>query len=176
MKDIEFRRTSPADAADLVTLRRAFLIEVDGKEVHGEQLAQAMIDYFRRAIPSGDYVGFLALQGNAIIGNAGLVWHCYPPSGVALDGVRAHLLNVYVQPAWRRRGIAVELVRQAIDFAHARRCSRITLHAVPAGRHLYERLGFAATNSEMRYEFDSLAPSAQTPCRAPRDDGSLTGV
>ena len=80
-----------------------------------------------------------------------------PPEDGAGDlvlGPEAIVLNVYVEPAWRRRGVARALMRALLDDLAARGVRRIVLHASPDGRRLYERLGFAPTN-EMRLVNDS---------------------
>jgi predicted GNAT family acetyltransferase len=74
---------------------------------------------------------------------------------------QAVLLNVYTQPAWRRRGIAERLVREVLAWAAARGVSSVVLHASAAGRRLYERLGFAATN-EMIFRPAAAPPSNAT--------------
>jgi len=64
-------------------------------------------------------------------------------------GPEAIVLNVYVEPAWRRRGVADALMRAVLDGLAGRGIRRIVLHASDDGRRLYERLGFMPTN-EMR--------------------------
>lgn len=59
------------------------------------------------------------------------------------------MLNVYVEPAWRRRGVAAALMRTLLEVLAERRIRRVVLHASEEGRRLYERLGFVQTN-EMR--------------------------
>ena len=66
----------------------------------------------------------------------------------------AQVVNVYTELAWRRRGIAALVMRHLLDYTHANRLNRVSLHASDDGRPLYESLGFAPTN-EMR-----LAPPA----------------
>lgn len=56
----------------------------------------------------------------------------------------AHVNAVYVQPPYRRRGIASELVRRAIAWAKDHRCVRVRLRSSDDGRPVYERLGFRA--------------------------------
>jgi predicted GNAT family acetyltransferase len=50
------------------------------------------------------------------------------------------------EPAWRRGGIAEALLRELLAWTTAQRISSVVLHASPAGRALYERLGFVGTN------------------------------
>ena len=64
-------------------------------------------------------------------------------------GPEAIVLNVYVEPEWRKRGIADALMRALLQELAARGIRRVVLHASDDGRRLYERLGFVVTN-EMR--------------------------
>jgi ribosomal protein S18 acetylase RimI-like enzyme len=66
-------------------------------------------------------------------------------------GPEAIILNVYVDPAWRRRGVGEALMRSVLSALAERNISRIVLHASDDGRRLYQRLGFVPTN-EMRLE------------------------
>ena len=65
-------------------------------------------------------------------------------------GPEAIILNVFTERAWRRRGLARQLMEQVIAWARAHGVVRLVLHASAEGRPLYERLGFEPTN-EMRY-------------------------
>jgi ribosomal protein S18 acetylase RimI-like enzyme len=64
-------------------------------------------------------------------------------------GPEAIVLNVYVEPAWRLRGVAEALMRAVLDALTERGIGHVVLHASDDGRRLYERLGFVPTN-EMR--------------------------
>jgi predicted N-acetyltransferase YhbS len=55
------------------------------------------------------------------------------------------VLNVYVEPEWRR-GVAETLMRVQLDAVAERGIRRVVLHASDDGRPLYERLGFVQTN------------------------------
>jgi ribosomal protein S18 acetylase RimI-like enzyme len=63
---------------------------------------------------------------------------------------RGYLLNVYVEPAHRRKHIASHLIELALAEARHRRIRVVALHSTDAGRALYESNGFRATN-EMFY-------------------------
>jgi GNAT superfamily N-acetyltransferase len=83
------------------------------------------------------------------------------PGGTPVVGEQARLLNVYTEPAWRRRGIAERLVREALAWAAARGVGAVTLRASADGRSLYERLGFVAATHEMT--FRPAAATSTTP-------------
>ena len=57
-------------------------------------------------------------------------------------GLRAHLMNVYTVPGFRRRGVARTLVSALMDAARQRGATEISLDATEAGRPLYRALGF----------------------------------
>jgi ribosomal protein S18 acetylase RimI-like enzyme len=69
------------------------------------------------------------------------------PTGEGIElGPEAIILNVYVEPAWRRRGVGEALMRSLLRALAERKVTRIVLHASDDGRRLYERLGFVSTN------------------------------
>lgn len=63
--------------------------------------------------------------------------------------LRAHLMNVYTAPAFRRRGIARMLVTALMDEARQRGATEISLDATEAGRPLYRSLGFRESGGAM---------------------------
>lgn len=120
------------------------------------EMRQATASYLRGAFPRGEYLAWVAEDQGAppaIIGGAGVQLRSIlprPDSGEQLElGPEAIVLNVYVEPEWRRRGVAESLMRTLLEALATRGIRRIVLHASPDGRRLYERLGFVSTN-EMR--------------------------
>jgi ribosomal protein S18 acetylase RimI-like enzyme len=121
-------------------------------------LARATADYFRDALPRGEYLGWVAqtLSPAQPIGGAGVqLRRILPRPASAGDGLElgpeAIVLNVYVEPGWRRRRVAEGLMRAVLAALAEREVRRIVLHASDQGRGLYERLGFVSSN-EMRLE------------------------
>lgn len=125
----------------------------------GPPLLAASEAYFRRAIPAGLYVGWLATptgRPGEVVGGAGIQIREMIPrirlDGAAVDpGPQGLIVNVYTEPSWRRRGIGELLMREVLRFTRERRIHNVVLHASVDGRPLYEKLGFRQTN-EMRYE------------------------
>jgi GNAT superfamily N-acetyltransferase len=66
----------------------------------------------------------------------------------------------------RRRGIATRLVNACLDHLRARRVRCIKLDATPAGRPVYERLGFRAQWSFHRWACDTMNKDAHSTCVA----------
>ncbi len=123
-------------------------------------LEQATRRYLESALPTGEYVGWLAAPRDApeqVIAGAGIQHRRILPRVVetpagpqVMDGREAIVINVYTVPSWRRRGVARALMARLIDDVRAMPVQRLVLHASDEGRPLYEAIGFAATN-EMRY-------------------------
>ena len=152
-------RQADADDIPLLARHRAGMFRDMGQLApHQEEpLAHATASYLRDALPRGEYLAWVAedhMTPPTAIGGAGVQLRpILPrPQGGAEDlelGPEAIILNVYVEPAWRRRGVGEALMRAALDALARRGIRRIVLHASEDGRRLYERLGFAPTN-EMR--------------------------
>jgi GNAT superfamily N-acetyltransferase len=79
---------------------------------------------------------------------------------VLLVGREGLILNVYVDPRYRRQGVARRLMEALIDWAPAAGIVRLVLHASEDGRSLYEALGFRASN-EMLFPPFGAAPTAR---------------
>lgn len=149
------RDASTRDIPQLARHRAAMFRDM-GKLVPGGEaaLVRATAAYLREALPRGEYLAWVAQRHAtpaAIIGGAGVQLRPMLPrpgiGGGELElGPEAIVLNVYVEPSWRRRGVAQRLMQVVLDTLAQRGISRIVLHASDDGRRLYERLGFQPTN------------------------------
>jgi GNAT superfamily N-acetyltransferase len=141
------RRAGPADVETLVRLRVEFLTEI-GDGAAGAAAAPLRA-YFGRALPTGEFVGWVAEAGGEVVGTGGLCFAAKPGTGRNPSGLEGYVLNMYTRPGWRGRGIAGRLLRELLAAAAAHGVGCVRLHATPAGRPLYERLGFRAADTEM---------------------------
>jgi GNAT superfamily N-acetyltransferase len=97
----------------------------------------------------GSFRAWLACENNRAVAGGAIVISPWPAHPYDLKCRRATILNVYTDPAYRRRGLASKLMQTMIDWCRREGFARVTLHASDDGRHLYESLGFEASN-EMR--------------------------
>jgi GNAT superfamily N-acetyltransferase len=114
-----------------------------------------------RALASGEYLGWLGVptrNPEIIAGGAGVQLRQVPPhpfrpprASAFAKGRHAIVLNVFTEPDWRRRGLAMLLMEEILRWARMERLDQLVLHASNEARRLYERMRFVATN-EMRYE------------------------
>ena len=91
--------------------------------------------------------------------SAGLLWFPHPPGPVNPVGLEAYLLNVYTRPEARHRGLARKLVERAVGEARSAGVRRIWLRASPAGRPLYEELGFGRGDYLQYLPADETGPT-----------------
>ena len=155
---LTIRLAAGSDAELLAEHRVAMFREMGSvKQALEEPLRRASAAYFASAIPGGEYVGWIASsnEGSMPIAGAGVQLRSLLPRPTApgdglLLGREGLVLNVYTDPAWRGRGVARHLMDQIIEWAASAGVVRLVLHASPAGRPLYEKIGFVATR-EMIY-------------------------
>ena len=128
-------------------------------------LIEASTQYFRGAVPKGEYVAWLMHQSGEpsnVVAGAGVMLRSMlprvePGSDRLLIGTEAIVMNMYVVPGWRRRGLARRLMTEILAWARDAKIARLVLHASSDGRPLYESLGFVPT-TEMRFT-GSLEPT-----------------
>ena len=164
-RDTTIFHVRPATAADaaVIALHRASMFQDMGTITAetASKLQELTIAYLQRAMPTNEYRGWLLLRTSSpevIVAGAGLLLRLIPPfptmqgplAGTLAMGKQGLVMNVYVDRAWRRRGLANMLMRHVMAFAEAEGVESLVLHASREGRPLYEQLGFAATN-EMRF-------------------------
>jgi GNAT superfamily N-acetyltransferase len=112
-------------------------------------LAEANRVYYEKAISDGYHVALGAFYGDEFVACAGLCLYQQLPSPDDLRGTCACLMNVYTRPQFRGKGIAGFLTEQLISCAKERGVDRIFLETTPAGRSVYEALGFSDIDGHM---------------------------
>ncbi|MFZ1937577.1 MAG: GNAT family N-acetyltransferase [Terracidiphilus sp.] len=146
------RSATLVDAALITAHRRAMFASMPNpsEEVLGT-MSRAFEPWVRERIGEGRYLGWIAEENLRVAGSAGLLIVDWPPHPFHPDASqRGYLLNVYVDPEFRKRGLAHELIEKCLAEAHARGIRVVTLHSSDAGRPVYEKFGFRPT-SEMMY-------------------------
>lgn len=161
----QIRLATAGDIAVIARHRARMFEELGTLPSHlAPALMEATTRYLERALPAGEYAGWLAAPRDdpaTIAAGAGLQRRTVLPfphaddDGPCVgDGREAIVINVYTELAFRRRGIARLLMQELIGWSRRSAIERIALHASPDGRGLYESLGFTVTN-EMRLQLAS---------------------
>jgi len=90
-------------------------------------------------------------------------------TGVAtVNGAVGWIGTIWVDPAFRGRGLGRRLTEAPIDAAEAAGCRTLVLVATDAGRPLYERLGFVVQTHYRIVEAPGRDPAATPPTPAGR--------
>ena len=148
------RRATEADAA-IIASQRVKMFQDNGLVPVGtwEQLERDSLEWTARKLRDGSYVGWLAEDAGGasgerarVIGGAGVWFMEWPPHWMHPEPMRGYLLNVYVAPEARRRGLARELVLLATDECKRRGLHLAVLHASQMGQPIYEELGWESSN------------------------------
>jgi ribosomal protein S18 acetylase RimI-like enzyme len=144
------RLATPADAALITAHRRAMFAEVGLGTPEGlEVMSRHFTPWLERMMAAGRYAGWIVEEGAVAAASAGFLELDWPPHPFDPTATgRGYLLNFWVEPAYRRRGLARMLVREAVAESERRGLRVTTLHASAAGRPVYEKEGFH-TSSEM---------------------------
>jgi GNAT superfamily N-acetyltransferase len=165
---VSIRKATVADAAMLARQRTTFLRELRPRP-DPVALEPANRSYFRRAIASGQCRVWLAIADGAVIATSALAFYERAPSRRNPSGRDSYLFCMYTVPTWRHRGVGRALLIETIRHARAAGVTRIGLHTTAAGRRMYERAGFAFTDTEMELRIDRSRGQPRTRRSPARD-------
>jgi ribosomal protein S18 acetylase RimI-like enzyme len=154
----ETRRAVAADAQTIgVQRQRMFADAGMADEGQMEAMVAAFVPWVKAKLEDGSYVGWLTEEDDSrLVAGAGMWVMEFPPHFLDPEPRRAYLLNFYVAPEMRGRGLARELLALAVAEAKARGIKVVTLHASKFGKPIYEKNGFAMS-TEMILQFKDLA-------------------
>lgn len=143
---MDIRTLRPSDL-ELVCRHREEMFRDAGRR---DDVLAPMTAHFREwlkpRLADGSYFGFVMSDDGVDAAGIGLMLIEWPPHPEhPTQDKRGYVLNVFVEPAYRKRGLARELMALA-DAEFARRgVSYAVLHATEKGRPLYQGLGWNGT-------------------------------
>jgi len=144
-KEIVYRRGTLDDVQVLVDLRVRFLNELLNHPENNETrvMRKSLLEYFTEAIPSRDFVAWVAEYGGKIVATSGMVvWQKPALYGGVESGKLGYLLNFYTIPEARGKGIATRLLNELIGEAKSMGLRYVHLHASKDGEPIYRKAGF----------------------------------
>lgn len=130
-------------------LRCVFSISADACTA---DLERANRLYYERHLPDGSHIACIASVDGEAVGCGGVCFYEEMPSPDNPCGRCAYLMNIYVRPAYRGRGIAPRIVRWLAGRALAQGTSKVYLETSDAARRLYAGLGFRYMKDMMKME------------------------
>ena len=145
---IEYRIATDKDI-ELMMQSRLEMLRVVNNLSDDYKYSEDIVNNSREYFLNGDQTTVLVLDGDKVIGCASMSYMTIMPTFSHPSGKRAHLMNVYTNPSYRRQGIARKMVNMLIDDAWSKGATEISLDATKLGRPLYESMGFIDSNECM---------------------------
>jgi GNAT superfamily N-acetyltransferase len=136
------RAVEPADGA--IVCRHRF----KASEMRAGYYAR-YLSWLELALAGGTYVGLVAQHEGQVIAGAGLVLLNWGPTRGDPGVLRGRIVNVFTDPAWRRQGVAKQLLEELLRLGEEAGIGTFSLGASEEGAALYRRLGFVRYEEEM---------------------------
>jgi GNAT superfamily N-acetyltransferase len=144
------RPTRADELAIVLHHRRQMYIDMGTTDVRMlDEVERASQEIFGESLRNGTYRGWFAEVDGQVIAGGGVLLLAFQPGPREPRPVRPFIVNVYTEPAHRRRGLARRLMEVMVEWCRAQGYAGVSLHASDHGRRLYESMGFLPTN-EMR--------------------------
>lgn len=141
------RTLLPSDL-DLICRHRVAMFTDGGRRAPADLAAMdsAFRLWLEPRLADGRYFGFMVEDCQNPIAGIGLMeldWSPHPSHQD--DGRRGYVLNMFVEPPYRKQGIAQMLLDRTDREFEKRGIKYAVLHTRSAGRSLYEQAGWQAT-------------------------------
>jgi GNAT superfamily N-acetyltransferase len=148
---METRRAQPTDAPLLAAHRKSMFLAMGLPTAKLDPMACDFENWVAAKLAAQSFFAWIVFDGERPVASVGLLLTDWPPVPFAPGcTLRAYIQSLFVEADCRRQGLGASLVRLCLDEAHRRGVPTVALHASESGRHLYETLGFAATNEMSR--------------------------
>lgn len=147
---IKYRKLKEKDLDIFIEMRINQLREEGAKE--DIDLRPALRDYYMRHMKDGTFVSWIAEDEEKIIGTSGMSFVEKPPYFGCPSGKMGLLSSMFTNPAYRRKGIAKELLHRVVEEARNYGCGTVQITASDMGVKLYTAYGFTHNGNFMQYK------------------------
>ena len=147
---VTYKKLTPNELDTFIEMRINQLREEGAKE--DIDLRPALKDYYSRHMSDDTFISWLAVDGEKIIGTSGMSIVEKPPYFGCPSGKIGLLSSMFTDKAYRRQGIASELLSRVVDEARKRGCGTVQITASDMGVLLYTNFGFTKNNNFMQYK------------------------
>lgn len=147
---IQYRKLTEKDLDIFIEMRINQLREEGAKE--DIDLRPALRDYYMRHMKDGTFVSWIAEDEGKIIGTSGMSFVEKPPYFGCPSGKMGLLSSMFTNPAYRRKGIAKELLHRVVEEAKNYGCGTVQITASDMGVKLYTAYGFVYNGNFMQYK------------------------
>lgn len=159
---IRYRKLIEEDLDIFIEMRICQLREEGAKE--DIDLRPALYDYYIRHMADGTFVSWLAVDDDRIVGTSGMSFVEKPPYLGCPSGKIGLLSSMFTDSAYRRKGIAKELLIRVVNEARAYGCGTVQITASDMGVLLYTDFGFVKNGNFMQYNLASIEGDINGSC------------
>ena len=138
---MKYRIATISDCEALTRIRMQMRQELDS-DFSSELIYEKTLDFFKHNIENGTHIAFVCEQDRQIIATVGITLFEVMPTTKYPNGKVARLMNMYVDPFYRHKGIAKELLNCAMMYARKHQIGKVILNPSQMGKSLYENYGF----------------------------------
>ena len=146
---IAYRRLMREDLDTFIEMRIRQLREEGAREEI--DLVPPLKDYYQRHLADGTFLSWLAVDGETIVGTSGMSIVEKPPYFGCPSGKIGLLSSMFTEKAYRRQGIARELLSRVVNEAREKGCGAVQITASDMGVLLYSDFGFKKNPNFMQY-------------------------
>ena len=149
--ELHYRKAEIADTELLTKTRIMVLRAVHSlpEDANLDDLTVQSRRYYQRALRDGTHTAYLVYDGDRLVGAGGVSYFEVLPTYHNPTGQKAYIMNMYTDPACRRRGVARRTLDLLVRDARGRGVTAISLDATAMGRPRYEAYGFVGMEAEM---------------------------
>ena len=150
-KNYKYKKATIADIDELVKTRIIVLRAANklSNDVDMSLVEKESYEYYKSALETGEHIAYLVYDNENLIGAGGVSFYQVMPTYHNPTGKKAYIMNMYTNPAYRRKGIAYQTLNLLVADAKNKGIDAISLEATEMGRPLYEKFGFTGMNDEM---------------------------
>jgi GNAT superfamily N-acetyltransferase len=140
--------------------RHRMMVEAGGDHLLADDWREVTHDHYSQGYRNGSCVHFGWREEGCIVATTGALIRDDFPFFSFKARRYGWIMDVYVLPEYRRRGLASSLTQRTIDWLRSKGIVVARLTASDEARRtgLYERMGFSFTN-EMRLRLDEASPA-----------------
>ena len=148
---LQVRAVTPQDRDLICRHREEMFRDAGTADADLAVMTQHFARWLKPRLANGTYFGFIltTADGEPAAG-VGLMLIDWPPHPLhTTTDRRGYVLNLFVEPEHRRRGLARRLMGLAEEELRRRGVTFLILHATEKGRPLYAELGWVTGSAEM---------------------------
>lgn len=154
--EIVYKKLTEVELETFIEIRIRQLTEEyesKGKETpKNVDLKSVLFEYYHKHMADGTFVSWIAMDGDTIVGTSGMSFVEKPPYFTCPSGKLGLLSSMFTNPAYRRKGIAKELLDRVISEARSYGCGSVHITASDMGVKLYTSYGFKHNGNFMMYD------------------------